>query len=116
STALARRLIGNSLFASNCARESASNIGFLDTLATGGVNMSVGFEGGSNGNIWDSVLAIEGALLFASLTTKRLESAAFGRPSFPFAVAPSFAGSGGLAPKESARPELWLPVWSNAST
>lgn len=115
-TPLAQLLIGNSLFAINCARESLSNIGFLDTVATGGANMTAGFEGGSTGNIWDSVLAMEGAVLFASLTTKRLESTAFGRPTFPFAVAPSFAGSGALAPKESARPELWLPVWSSMST
>lgn len=114
-TTLAESLIGNSLFATICTRESSSNIGFLDTLATGGANMTAGFEGGSTGNIWDSVLAVEGAVLFASLTTKRLESTASGRPTFPFAVAPSFAGSGGLAPKESARPELWLPVWSNMS-
>jgi CRISPR-associated protein Csx17 len=115
-TALAELLIGNSLFGMNCARESSSNIGFLDTLATGGANMTVGYEGGSTGNIWDSVLAMEGAVLFASLTTKRLESTAFGRPAFPFAVAPSFAGSGSLAAKESARPELWLPIWSSMST
>ncbi len=114
-TALATLLIGNSLFAENCARESSSNIGFLDTLATGGANMTAGYEGGSSGNIWDSVIAMEGTILFASLTTKRLESTAFGRPTFPFAVAPSFAGSGGLAPRESARPELWLPIWSSAS-
>jgi CRISPR-associated protein Csx17 len=115
-TGLAGRLIRNSLFASSCARESSSSIGFLDTLATGGANMTAGFEGGSTGNVWDSVLAIEGAVLFASLTTKRLESSASGRPSFPFAVAPSFAGSGGVAAKEAARPELWLPVWTKAST
>lgn len=115
-TTLAGRLIGNSLFAKKCARESSSSIGFLDTLATGGANMTAGYEGSSTGNVWDSVLAIEGAVLFASLTTKRLESTAFGRPTFPFSVAPSFAGSGGLAPRESARPELWLPVWRSAST
>lgn len=115
-TPLATRLLASSLFADAIPRESSSNIGFLDTLATGGANMTAGYEGGSTGNIWDSVLAMEGAILFASLTTKRLESTASGRPTFPFAVAPSFAGSGSLAPKESARPELWLPVWSGMST
>lgn len=114
-TALARHLIGNSLFSDNCAFESSSNIGFLNTLATGGPNMTAGYEGGSTGNIWDGVLAMEGTVLFASLTTKRLEATSSGRPTFPFAVAPSFAGSGGLAPRESARPELWLPAWSKAS-
>ena len=111
-THLGKHLLANSLFGGACPRESPSNIGFLDTLATGGVNMSAGFEGGSSGNIWDSVLALEGAILFASASTKRLQSTAFGRPSFPFAVSPSFAGSGSLAAKESARPELWLPYWN----
>lgn len=115
-TPLATQLLGDSLFAETCPRESSSNIGFLDTLATGGANLSSGFEGGFSGNIWDSVLAMEGAILFASLTTKRLESTASGRPSFPFAVSPSFAGSGSLASKESARPELWLPTWASAAT
>ncbi|MGH8401417.1 MAG: type I-G CRISPR-associated protein Cas8g1/Csx17, partial [Gammaproteobacteria bacterium] len=115
-TPLATQLLGSSLFDKTCPRESSSNIGFLDTLATGGANMSSGFEGGSSGNVWNSVLAMEGAILFASLTTKRLESTASGRPSFPFALAPSFAGSGSLASKESARPELWLPLWNGPAT
>lgn len=115
-TPLATRLLGNSLFADAIPRESSSNIGFLDTPATGGPNMTAGYEGGSTGNIWDSVLAMEGAILFAAVTTKRLESTASGRPTFPFAVAPSFAGSGSLAPKEKAGPELWFPVWSGMST
>lgn len=115
-SSISAHLLGSSLFADAVPRESSSNIGFLDTLATGGANMTTGYEGGATGNIWDSVLALEGAILFASLTTKRLESTSFGRPTFPFAVAPSFAGSGSLAPKESARPELWLPAWSGMST
>lgn len=115
-SSISARLLGSSLFADAVPRESSSNIGFLDTLATGGANMTSGYEGGATGNIWDSVLALEGAILFASLTTKRLESTSSGRPNFPFAVAPSFAGSGGLAPKESARPELWLPVWNGMTT
>lgn len=115
-TALAEILIRNSLFENSCARESSSSIGFLDTLATGGANMTSGFEGESAGNLWDSVLAVEGAVLFSSLTTRRLEYTSFGRPTFPFAVTPSFAGSGALAQKESARPELWLPTWNQMST
>ncbi len=115
-TPLATHLLGSGLFADAVPRESSSNIGFLDTLATGGANMASGYEGGSTGNVWDSVLAMEGAILFASLTTKRLESTSFGRPTFPFAVTPSFAGNGSLATKESARPELWLPAWSGMST
>jgi CRISPR-associated protein Csx17 len=78
--------------------------------------MSTGFDGGSSGNIWGSVLAMEGAVLFASASTKRLESTVSGRPSFPFAVSPSFAGDGCLATSASARPEFWLPSWSAPAT
>lgn len=115
-TALATQLLPTALFGTTTPMDASSNIGFLDTLATGGANMSSGFDGGSTGNTWDSVLAMEGALLFASSTTKRLESTASGRPSFPFAVSASFAGAGSLAEKESARSELWLPTWSNAAS
>lgn len=115
-TALAQRLLASSLFSQTCPLDSSSNIGFLDTLATGGINMSTGFDGRSSGNIWDSVLAMEGTVLFASASTRRLESTASGRPSFPFAVSPSFAGDGSLAAKESAKPEFWLPIWNNPAT
>lgn len=116
STDLAHRLLASALYGDACPYESSSNIGFLDTLATGGVNMSTGFEGSSSGNIWNSVLAMEGAALFASASSKKLESTTSGRPSFPFAVSPSFAGEGSLAAKESARPEFWLPIWSAPTT
>jgi CRISPR-associated protein Csx17 len=111
-TPLAKSLLSNSLYGETIFANSASNIGFLDTLATGGVNMSTGFEGHSSGNTWDSVLAMEGAVLFASSSTKKLESTGSSKPSFPFSVSPSYAGQGSIAGKESARPELWLPVWN----
>lgn len=115
-TTLAMQLLSSALFGTTVPSDASSNIGFLDTLATGGVNMTAGFDGGSTGNTWDSILTLEGALLFASSSTRRLESTASGRPSFPFAVAASFAGSGSLAEKESARSELWLPTWLNAAS
>jgi CRISPR-associated protein Csx17 len=110
-TPLAKNLLGITLYGETGLLDSTSNIGFLDTLATGGVNMSAGFEGHPSGNTWDSVLAMEGAVLFASATTKKLESTDSGRPSFPFSVSPSYAGEGSIAARESARPELWLPLW-----
>lgn len=115
-SSISARLLESSLFADTAPCESSSNIGFLDALASGGSNMSAGYEGSSTGNTWDSVLAMEGAILFASLTTKRLESTASGRPTFPFAVIPSLAGSGSLASKEKTRSELWLPTWNGMSS
>lgn len=110
-TLLAENLIDNALYGNAQFLESSPNIGFLDTFTTGGVNMSNGFDGKSTGNTWNSVLAIEGAILFSGSTTKRLESTRSGRPNFPFAVSPVYAGEGSIASKESARPEIWLPIW-----
>ena len=111
-TPLAKSTLFNALYGDTQPITSSSNIGFLDASSTGGLNMTSGFAGKSNGNTWSCILAIEGAVLFASSTTKRLESTDSGKPSFPFAVLPAYAGNGSIAAKESARPELWLPTWS----
>lgn len=110
-TPLANRLIANALYGDTQFLESSANIGFLDTLATGGVNMTNGFDASASGNIWSSILTMEGSVLFASATTKRHESSATGKPTFPFAVYPVLAGEGSIGTNESPRPELWLPTW-----
>jgi CRISPR-associated protein Csx17 len=115
-TELAQALLPNALFGDICLRGVSSNMGFFDGFATGGVNMAAGFVGKPIGNIWDSVLAMEGSLVFASASTRRLEITASGYPSFPFAVSASLAGSGTLAANEKARQELWLPTWKKPAT
>ncbi len=110
-TPLAKRLIANALYGDTQFLESSANIGFLDALATGGVNMTNGFDASASGNIWSCILTMEGTVLFASATTKRHESSATGKPTFPFAVSPVLAGEGSIGANESPRPELWLPTW-----
>lgn len=58
---------------------------------------------------WDYLLCLEGALLFAAALVRRNASAR-GVMAAPFTVRPVYAGYGSAA-VESARAELWLPLW-----
>jgi len=83
----------------------------------GGPNASTGFEAPSLMNPWDFILMIEGALLFAAATTRRLENNEPGCLSFPFTVRPKGAGIGAinLNDEGSTRAEIWMPIWSQAA-
>jgi CRISPR-associated protein Csx17 len=80
----------------------------------GGPNASTGFGGGALVNPWDFVLMLEGAVLFAAATTRRLDASSRGAMSFPFTVRAVGAGSGSAArgDESDARGEMWLPLWS----
>jgi CRISPR-associated protein Csx17 len=54
--------------------------------AAGGANGTSGFDASSAVNPWDFVLMIEGALLFAAASVKRLESSNDGTLVYPFCV------------------------------
>lgn len=95
---------------------TTANPGFLSPFRVGGVNMTTGFSGGVGENAWNTVLMIEGALLFAATTTRKLDSASPAALSFPFVVEPVRAGHGGMEYAESARPEFWAPLWRKPVT
>lgn len=61
-------------------------------------------------NPWDFVLIIEGAMVWTSGVARR-EGGAVTTAAVPFNVAPSTAGEGSLAAGESAKSELWAPIW-----
>lgn len=107
----AHAAIHDALFGTPSIVEFRSNPGFLSPVGAGGVNMSAGFTALSNENPWNAVLMLEGAVFFASTATRRLQSNARAGLSFPFVVESIRAGHGGIAAQESARPELWLPLW-----
>lgn len=111
----ATALIRHALFGDAQPIATSSNIGFLSVAASGGVNMSQGFTGRSRENPWDAVLVMEGAVLFAAAATKKLGASERAGLSFPFMVQQTMAGEGSLGSRESARPELWLPVWNQAA-
>lgn len=64
------------------------------------------------GNPWGIILALEGAIAFASRPSNRLDGIDPGSPSLPFSVRGSKVGYSSAADKEDLRLELWLPVWN----
>ena len=65
-------------------------------------------------NAWDFILAIEGALVLAGSATRRLELGNGDTLAFPFHVRAADAPS--LAEGEEGHGEVWLPLWTTAST
>ncbi len=82
--------------------------------SAGGANATTGYDAESLVNPWDFVLMIEGALLFAASTSRRLGGTIGGQLAFPFTVRSAGAGHGSLAhaDAESSRNETWLPLWT----
>jgi CRISPR-associated protein Csx17 len=89
-------------------------IGQFFPAAAGGANATSGFDASSAVNPWDFILMIEGALLFAAASVKRLESANDGSLVYPFCVRQAGVGyaSAAGADEKEARCEIWMPLWS----
>lgn len=79
--------------------------------AVGGPNATQGMERESLSNPWDVVLALEGCVSFAAATVKRLAVTGSSEAGFPFQMQMSLTQEG-LADKEQAGSEIWLPLWS----
>lgn len=77
----------------------------------GGPNSLEGFEGGGGANLWDIVLAFEGFLLLAASAARRFGSQTEVRAAFPFILRGAVAAGYPTAARESARGEVWLPLW-----
>lgn len=90
-------------------------VGQFDPSSAGGANAGTGFDAASLVNPWDFILMIEGALLFAVASAKRLESVSQGQLAYPFCVRPAGVGyaSGSLADEKASRAEMWMPLWEH---
>ena len=97
---------------SNCRHRGT--IGQYDPGNLGGSNSGSGFDGYSTVNSWDYVLMLEGAIMFAAASTKRLESGDSGVLAYPFCVRPAGIGYGSssVTDEGSSRAEMWLPLWN----
>jgi CRISPR-associated protein Csx17 len=86
--------------------------------AAGGANSSSGFDASPAVNPWDYILMIEGTLLFAAASVKRMESADTGLLVYPFCVRQVGVGyaSASDADEEDARCEMWMPLWNQPTT
>lgn len=98
--------------------DSDGAIGQFFPRAAGGPNQGSGFETGTLLNPWDYVLMLEGAVMFASATVKRLGVTEAGALSAPFCARHVGVGHGSAAPseEEDARPEMWLPLWEEPAS
>ena len=110
--------IRSSLFGlTTCGTGSSQTPGHFSPEAAGGANAASSSEGGVVTNPWDYILLLEGTLLFASASVKRMEHREGGVLGYPFCVRQVGVGYGSAASTDetSARAEMWLPLWSHPS-
>ena len=114
----AKRLLQGSLFADGSPGLHVVAVGQFSPGAAGGPNATTGYEGASNVNPWDFVLALEGAVMFAGSATRRHQGRQETGASFPFTVRPTGAGWGGIANSDegNTRAEFWAPMWSQPAS
>ncbi|QDU39641.1 hypothetical protein Mal4_39870 [Maioricimonas rarisocia] len=107
----------SALFGVVSNEQTKAPIGQFDPGSAGGPNATTGYEDAPRINLWDFVLALEGAIAFAASSVKKLESLKSGTLAYPFCVRTVGAGYGSAsASDESAsRAEMWLPLWERPS-
>lgn len=109
-------LLQDALWSNPCNQFESSSIGQFQPGSAGGANSSTGFASGNNVNSWDFVLMLEGAILFTSRATRRLDPNAFSKASAPFAVRPHAAGFATPGAEKAQRGEQWMPLWRQPAT
>ena len=108
-----------SLFADGSGTPPAkAPVGQFFPGTAGGANATAGFDAASAVNPWDFILMIEGALLFASASVKRLENQDNGTLPFPFCVRQAGVGyaSATRSDESASRAEMWMPLWTKRDT
>lgn len=104
--------------ATECGIASSQTPGHFSPEAAGGPNAASSSEGNVATNPWDYLLLLEGTLLFAAASVKRMEQRDGGTLGYPFCVRQAGVGYGSAAGSDEAnsRAEMWLPLWSRPST
>ncbi|MFQ3581965.1 MAG: type I-U CRISPR-associated protein Csx17 [Chloracidobacterium sp.] len=115
-TVAAKSLLSDALWSAPCNYLESAAIGQYQPGSAGGANSSTGFDGGNLVNAWDFVLMMEGAVLFTSRATRRLDPNAFSKASAPFAVRPHAAGFATPGDEKAQRGEQWMPLWRQPAT
>ncbi len=108
--------IEDALFGAEQVAKVNAATGQFDPGHAGGVNASTLDDGPALVNPWTFILQLEGALLFASAVSRRLGTWRDSVAAMPFTVRSTDAGSGHLSSEESAKGELWLPLWEVPTT
>jgi CRISPR-associated protein Csx17 len=105
--------LNSALYGTPCNLLSKSAIGQFAPGSAGGPNASSGFEGGAQTNAWDFILMLEGAVLFAASTVRRLEFGDRAILSAPFVVRSRMGteGAASAGDDDDSRNEIWMPLW-----
>lgn len=106
-----------SLFSVPCADLEKGAVGQFSPGSAGGLNSGTGFEADSRVNVWDFILTVEGALIFAAAVARRNAHDRVAALAFPFTTRAVGAGSGATAFADEAdsRAEFWAPLWARAA-
>jgi len=92
-------------------------IGQFAPGSAGGPNSSTGPDGDSGVNPWDFVLMMEGAVLFTTAATRRMDPTAQVQASAPFALRSHAVGGDPISSvEENQRGEQWMPIWDRLFT
>ncbi|MGE5487815.1 MAG: type I-U CRISPR-associated protein Csx17 [bacterium] len=120
-----RDLLEAALFATPRIGGTSKTAGQHFPLAAGSANCGQTFEGSSSTNPWDVILMMEGAVLFAGATTKRLSRNGKGKAAFPFMIDHLALGEAATSIKDEAkqdakvvrcRAEFWMPLWQSPAS
>ncbi len=105
---------------------STAGAGQLFPSATGKCpNMGQNYTGSYSTNPWDVLLMMEGAVLFAGATTKRLSQQGKGKAAFPFMIDHLASNEASTSIKDEAsqdsqvmrcRAEFWMPLWTQSTS
>jgi CRISPR-associated protein Csx17 len=112
-TESSEKWLRSALFNQTTDQLGRGSIGQFYPSAAGGANSSSGFGADSILNPWDFILMIEGAMVFAAASAKRMGSKANRNLSAPFCVRQTGVGyaSASVADESGSRAEMWLPLW-----
>ena len=121
-----RVALSQSIFAKNApgSLTAKAKIGQFSPGSAGGPNTASGFKGAATVNLWDFVLMLEGSMVFASASVKRLGNHSSGKLAYPFCVQQSSAGYASASSsdekkergKPNSRAEIWMPLWYQPTT
>ena len=116
----APELLGNALFGHTVRGLADNAIGQFGPASAGGANASSGFSAKAAVNPWDFILMLEGAILFAAASVKRLQTSSSAQLAYPFSVRTTGAGygsaSGADEPASASRCEMWMPLWTTPTS
>ena len=113
---LSEKQLRAALFQATVVELEKAAVGQFHPAGAGGANAEQGVSGDSFVNPWDFILALEGSLVLASATVRKLAAGSRTRASFPFTVRNSAVGYGTAISGEKVRAELWLPLWSRRAS